>query len=54
MGHLPKQLLWKTVLAMLVIAGAVLQAGNYALADYQPQGGDPPSGGTSTSGMQQF
>jgi hypothetical protein len=54
MGHLPKLSLWTSLLAFLVAISAVLQACDDALADYKPQGGDPPSGGTSTSGMHPF
>lgn len=31
--------------------GWLLALASPSLADYQPQGGDPPSGGSTTSGM---
>ncbi|MEM9816759.1 MAG: hypothetical protein AAF827_10215 [Cyanobacteria bacterium P01_D01_bin.6] len=34
-----------------LITGTILQADGQVLADYVPQGGDPPPGNTSTSGM---
>ena len=35
----------------LLVTGWLLALSCAALADYVPQGGDPPSGGSTTSGM---
>lgn len=40
----------KTIFALLT-AGVLFQMSGPALADYDPPGGDPPPGRTSTSGM---